>query len=55
VNVVTPEAATAIIKQRVSEVPVETYTMMLSPPGIAMSTVAESIELFAQKVLPNFR
>jgi len=27
---VTPDAAIAMIKQRVSEVPVETYTMMLS-------------------------
>ena len=55
VNVATPEAATAAIKQRVSEVPVETYTMMLSPPGIAMDVAMESIELLAKKVMPNFR
>jgi hypothetical protein len=55
VNVVTPEAAIATIRQRVSEVPVEMYTMMLSPPGITMSTVVESIELFAKRVMPNFR
>jgi alkanesulfonate monooxygenase SsuD/methylene tetrahydromethanopterin reductase-like flavin-dependent oxidoreductase (luciferase family) len=55
VNFVTPDAAVALIKQRVSEVPVEMYTMMLSPPGIAMNTVAESIELFAKKVMPQFR
>jgi alkanesulfonate monooxygenase SsuD/methylene tetrahydromethanopterin reductase-like flavin-dependent oxidoreductase (luciferase family) len=55
VNVVTPDAAVATIKQHISEVPVEMYTMMLSPPGIAMSTVAESIELFAKKVMPHFR
>ncbi len=54
-NVVTPDAAIAMIKQRVSEVPVEMYTMMLSPPGIAMSVVAESIELFAKKVMPAFQ
>jgi len=55
VNVVTPEAAIAGIRQRVSEVPVEMYTMMLSPPGIALSTVVENIELFAKRVMPNFR
>jgi len=55
VNVMTPEAATAMIKQRTSEVPIETYTMMLSPPGIAMNLVAESLELFAKTVMPNFR
>jgi probable F420-dependent oxidoreductase len=54
VNVATPETATAAIKQRISEVPVEMYTMMLSPPGIAMNLVMESIELFAKKVMPNF-
>jgi hypothetical protein len=31
------------------------YTMMLSPPGIAMTVVAESMELFAKKVMPSFR
>jgi alkanesulfonate monooxygenase SsuD/methylene tetrahydromethanopterin reductase-like flavin-dependent oxidoreductase (luciferase family) len=55
VNVMTPENATAAIKQRISEVPVEMYTMMLSPPGIAMKVAMESIELFAKKVMPNFR
>jgi alkanesulfonate monooxygenase SsuD/methylene tetrahydromethanopterin reductase-like flavin-dependent oxidoreductase (luciferase family) len=55
VNVMTPENATAAIKQRISEVPVEMYTMMLSPPGIAMNVAMESIELFAKKVMPNFR
>ncbi len=55
VNVVEPEAATALIKQRISEVPVELYTMMLSPPGIEMKAAMESIELFARKVMPNFR
>jgi hypothetical protein len=55
VNVLTPEAAIAAIRQRVNEVPVEMYTMMLSPPGIAMSVVAESIDLFARKVMPSFR
>jgi alkanesulfonate monooxygenase SsuD/methylene tetrahydromethanopterin reductase-like flavin-dependent oxidoreductase (luciferase family) len=55
VNAVTPDAAVAIIRQRIGEVPIETYTMMLSPPGIDMRTAAESIELFAKKVMPNFR
>jgi alkanesulfonate monooxygenase SsuD/methylene tetrahydromethanopterin reductase-like flavin-dependent oxidoreductase (luciferase family) len=55
VNVVTPEAAVSLIKGRVAEVPVELYTMMLSPPGIAMNIVAESLELFAKKVMPSFK
>ncbi len=55
VNVVTPEAATALIRHRMSEVPLEMYTMMLSPPGIQMKLVMESLELFAHKVMPNFR
>jgi alkanesulfonate monooxygenase SsuD/methylene tetrahydromethanopterin reductase-like flavin-dependent oxidoreductase (luciferase family) len=55
VNVMTPDAAVALIQQRVSEVPVEMYTMMLSPPGIAMKTAEESIELFAKKVMPQVR
>jgi len=55
VNVATPDSATAAIKQRIAEVPVEMYTMMLSPPGIAMNLAMESIELFAKKVMPNFR
>jgi alkanesulfonate monooxygenase SsuD/methylene tetrahydromethanopterin reductase-like flavin-dependent oxidoreductase (luciferase family) len=55
VNVVTPAAAVTLIRERISEVPVEMYTMMLSPPGIAMSTARESIELFAKKVMPQFK
>lgn len=43
------------IKERVAEVPVEMFTMMLSPPGIALREVEEHIELFAKKVMPHFR
>jgi hypothetical protein len=31
------------------------YTMMLSPPGIAIHEVEASLELFAKKVMPHFR
>jgi len=55
VNVVTPEAAVKLIKERTTEVPVEMYTMMLSPPGIAISAVETSLELFANKVMPHFK
>ncbi len=55
VNVVTPEAAVKLIKNRTTEVPVEMYTMMLSPPGIAISAVETSLELFAKKVMPHFK
>ena len=55
VNVVTPEAAIKLIKDRIAEVPVEMYTMMLTPPGIALNTVQTSLELFANKVMPHFQ
>ena len=55
VNVLTPEAAVALIKERVAEVPVEMFTLMLSPPGIEVSKVAGHLELFANKVMPHFR
>jgi alkanesulfonate monooxygenase SsuD/methylene tetrahydromethanopterin reductase-like flavin-dependent oxidoreductase (luciferase family) len=55
VNVVTPQAAVKLIKDRIAEVPVELYTMMLSPPGIALSEVQTSLELFASKVMPHFK
>ena len=55
VNVVTPDAAIKLTKDRIAEVPVEMYTMMLTPPGIALNAVQTSLELFAKKVMPHFR
>ncbi|MGA2409488.1 MAG: LLM class flavin-dependent oxidoreductase [Candidatus Binataceae bacterium] len=55
VNVVTPEAAVKLIKDRTAEVPMELYTMMLSPPAIELGMVRDSLELFAQKVMPHFK
>lgn len=54
VNVLTPSDAITHIKQRVVEVPIELYTMMLSPPALDMKIVRESLELFANKVMPQF-
>ena len=54
-NIVTPEAAVKIIKDRIAEVPVEMYTMMLMPPGVAIKAVETSLELFAKKVMPHFQ
>ncbi|HEX4209663.1 MAG TPA: LLM class flavin-dependent oxidoreductase [Candidatus Binataceae bacterium] len=53
-NVVTPDSAIKLINERIAQVPVEMYTMMLSPPGIDLSLVRASLELFAKKVLPHF-
>ncbi|HTT77467.1 MAG TPA: LLM class flavin-dependent oxidoreductase [Candidatus Binataceae bacterium] len=53
-NVVTPEAAVNLIKERIAEVPMEMHTMMLSPPGIDLKFVQTSLELFASKVMPHF-
>lgn len=55
VNVVTPDAAIKLIKARIAEVPVEMYTFMLTPPGIALDYVRTSLELFANKVMPHFK
>jgi alkanesulfonate monooxygenase SsuD/methylene tetrahydromethanopterin reductase-like flavin-dependent oxidoreductase (luciferase family) len=55
VNVITPDAAVTLIKGRLAEVPVEMFTMMLSPPGIPLSKIEENLELFAKKVMPHFR
>jgi alkanesulfonate monooxygenase SsuD/methylene tetrahydromethanopterin reductase-like flavin-dependent oxidoreductase (luciferase family) len=54
VNIVTPEAAVALIKQQTAAVPVEMFTFMLSPPGVKLSQVAPHLELFANKVMPHF-
>jgi len=55
VNVITPDAAVTLLKERLAEVPIELFTMMLSPPGIPLSKVEENLELFAKKVMPHFR
>ncbi len=55
VNIITPESAVTLIKERLAEVPVEMFTMMLSPPGIPLSKVEENLELFAKQVMPHFR
>jgi alkanesulfonate monooxygenase SsuD/methylene tetrahydromethanopterin reductase-like flavin-dependent oxidoreductase (luciferase family) len=54
VNMLTPADAAARIKKQIAEVPAELYTMMLSPPGIDMKIVRDSLELFAKEVMPQF-
>ncbi len=54
-TIVTPEAAVKHVKQRTTEVPVELFTMMLTPPGASTKSVQTSLELFAKKVMPAFR
>jgi alkanesulfonate monooxygenase SsuD/methylene tetrahydromethanopterin reductase-like flavin-dependent oxidoreductase (luciferase family) len=53
-RIVTPDAAIKLIEERIGEVPIEMYTMMLAPPGLALNAVQASLELFANKVLPHF-
>ena len=55
VNILTPEAAVMLIKARLAEVPVEMFTIMLSPPGVKLSSIAGHLELFANQVMPHFR
>jgi alkanesulfonate monooxygenase SsuD/methylene tetrahydromethanopterin reductase-like flavin-dependent oxidoreductase (luciferase family) len=54
VNIVTPDAAIKLITERITQAPIELYTMMLAPPGLSLDIVRPSIELFASKVLPHF-
>jgi alkanesulfonate monooxygenase SsuD/methylene tetrahydromethanopterin reductase-like flavin-dependent oxidoreductase (luciferase family) len=55
VNILTPEAAVELIRKRLAEVPVEMFTMMLSPPGVSLSQIEPHLELFAKKVIPHFQ
>jgi alkanesulfonate monooxygenase SsuD/methylene tetrahydromethanopterin reductase-like flavin-dependent oxidoreductase (luciferase family) len=54
-TIVTPEDAVKHIKARTADVPVELFTMMLMPPGSAITSVQTSLELFAKKVMPYFQ
>ena len=54
-NVVTPEQAVTRIKQQLAEVPVETYSIAIAPPGVPVSKVRDNLELFASKVMPHFK
>jgi alkanesulfonate monooxygenase SsuD/methylene tetrahydromethanopterin reductase-like flavin-dependent oxidoreductase (luciferase family) len=54
INVLTPEQAIADMKSRLKEAPLESFCMQ-APAGFPLSRLAESAELFANKVLPAFR
>jgi len=54
-TIVTPEDAIKHIKARTTELPVEMFTMMLTPPGASTKSVQTGLELFAKKVMPAFK
>jgi alkanesulfonate monooxygenase SsuD/methylene tetrahydromethanopterin reductase-like flavin-dependent oxidoreductase (luciferase family) len=53
-QVLTPETIVARLKELERHVPLETYSFLLSPPGLPVGQMFEHIELFAKKVIPEF-
>ena len=53
--VMTPEQAVTYLKDLTAQVPLETFSFPLNPPGIPASQMMESLELFASKVMPHFK
>jgi alkanesulfonate monooxygenase SsuD/methylene tetrahydromethanopterin reductase-like flavin-dependent oxidoreductase (luciferase family) len=54
-NVFTPQNAIAALKKLQAEVPLEVFSFLLAPPGLPVKQMFESLELFAQEVMPAFR
>jgi probable F420-dependent oxidoreductase len=54
-TVLTPDDAVKLIKEQIGEIPVESYSVPISPPGMPADQFRSHLELFAQKVIPHFR
>ena len=54
-NIVTPETAVQMIKDYVTEVPIQRFYTWTLPPGYPVKKMNEHLELFATKVMPHFR
>lgn len=53
--VMTPDEAVKYLKDLTAQVPLESFSFPLKPPGIPASQMQESLELFSSKVMPHFR
>ena len=42
-----------LIKEAVGSISAETYGVRIAPPGVPLQYVAENVELFANKVIPQ--
>jgi alkanesulfonate monooxygenase SsuD/methylene tetrahydromethanopterin reductase-like flavin-dependent oxidoreductase (luciferase family) len=54
-QVVTPDAAIAMIRNLTAQAPIEGIYGMIPPAGYPLERLAEHVELFASKVIPAFR
>jgi probable F420-dependent oxidoreductase len=54
-NIVTPETAVQMIKEYVAAVPIQRFYTWTLPPGYPVKKMYEHLELFASKVMPQFR
>jgi hypothetical protein len=54
-KVVTPERAVELIGKAADAAPIEGIYGMIPPAGYPLSKLAEHVELFATKVMPQFR
>jgi alkanesulfonate monooxygenase SsuD/methylene tetrahydromethanopterin reductase-like flavin-dependent oxidoreductase (luciferase family) len=54
-TVVTPEEAVSRIKAATAKVPIERWYTMVRPPGYPIEKARENLELFAARVIPQFR
>ncbi len=54
-TVLTPDKAIAFLKEMQDAIPVETFSMELTPPGMPCAKSFKSLELFAKEVLPAFQ
>jgi probable F420-dependent oxidoreductase len=55
VSIVTPDSAVQMIKEQIAGMPAEHFCFMTVPPGLPPSVMYPYLELFAQKVIPQFR
>ena len=50
----TPDDAVQFFRALLEEVPMESFSIGLAPPGVRLNVMNEYIELFARKVIPHF-
>lgn len=49
-----PAQAIVYIDEIRKAVPLETFSFLLTPPGVPVSSMFEHLELFTSKVMPHF-
>ncbi|MBE1604446.1 LLM class flavin-dependent oxidoreductase [Actinopolymorpha pittospori] len=54
IQILTPDEAIHTIAALTAEMPMETFTLRIAPPGVPARELTEHLELFATKVIPHF-